>query len=1116
MRCLVWLALVISPAMAGLLPNGDFAEGQTGWGTWSPTPERLQLAIVDGAARLTLAPGAPATGCVATAATGLDMGHDFTAGVSIDAKTLTAGYAVLRIEFWRIGSSEPTGRAESIHVIAGQSADVSVDFRPPGDTGQVKIVGYLVDAVGGATFDDFTLLDRTGPVVRPTGPALYTAGEDASASLSVINGTAQAVAGQLSLTVRDGQREVASKTIDLNLPTGEERQVQVALGQLPAGSYTMQWSAAGIADQRSIQVLDPPHAPLDRYGGWADLDGEATGFFHTQQIDQRWWLVDPAGHRFFSTGCNGVNEQGTGSPALGYSPYRRANVALYGGDDNLWAATAISRLRLWGFNTLGSWSSELAESAGMPYTHILNIGRLATSQQMTRPGPGRSPWSWFPDVFAEDFVAGAKRVAASECAPRKDDPLLVGYFLDNEFSWDGLWEAVFTTEPNSACRNAFVQCAKGLFATVADLRAVAPTVQSFDDLRKLQEPLPGNKEWRDAWLETVSEQYYSVTTAAIRAVDPNHLIISQRYAGHTPDPSARAAGRHCDVVCMNFYNDGVAYGISTNLQTRFAELAELTGKPMLIGEWSFKAMDSSLPNVRGAATPVETQQDRAIGYASFLATAAANPYLVGAHWFIHSDQPLEGRGDGENSNYGLVDQTDRPYPELVTATSFMNRFAYRLASAAKFGQMAVDVQAAGSSWVTAGGNGFGLNQDGGARFSAKDDQLGELQIGLPSGGAARATWREGADTVTVTAPANHPRSYLYRRGDTVIDGAQEPNLPAPVDRPFVTMEPSSFPHKAARYPVTLTIHNPTSQPVKGEWQTHLSPGWLIDDLPAIDVAPGGTAQVKSVLTAPAGSMSWPRLEVWQPFIDLVVWRSGDPVDLVALPSGDLVVQRHGREAAKARLTLASEPAGLTGAFDLTWQAGQTTQRVKMTGKLPANTRSARLVAAYTPAGGDPLQLATQLYDLNGDLTQRPDVELPEGAKWLADPGVIHLQRQTIGTIDCAFPSLPLEPGHATVVVSARARWQGVAVGPGESWHRANLAVYFTDDEGQYVSHADLMLGDGDSDWQSYMKVLRVPAGATQMAVHARMLECTGELWVDDVAVLDCPAELSREMAGPVQ
>ena len=42
-------------------------------------------------------------------------------------------------------------------------------------------------------------------------------------------------------------------------------------------------------------------------------------------------------------------------------------------------------------------------------------------------------------------------------------------------------------------------------------------------------------------------------------------------------------------------------------------------------------------------------------------------YFLGVHWFQWQDQPVLGRMDGENYNIGLVDVTNRPYPELVQA-----------------------------------------------------------------------------------------------------------------------------------------------------------------------------------------------------------------------------------------------------------------------------------------------------------------------------------------------------------------------------------------------------------------------------------------------------------------
>ena len=40
------------------------------------------------------------------------------------------------------------------------------------------------------------------------------------------------------------------------------------------------------------------------YGGYKDTQAKATGFFRVEQIDGKWWFVDPDGHLFLSTGSN--------------------------------------------------------------------------------------------------------------------------------------------------------------------------------------------------------------------------------------------------------------------------------------------------------------------------------------------------------------------------------------------------------------------------------------------------------------------------------------------------------------------------------------------------------------------------------------------------------------------------------------------------------------------------------------------------------------------------------------------------------------------------------------------------------------------------------------------
>ena len=55
---------------------------------------------------------------------------------------------------------------------------------------------------------------------------------------------------------------------------------------------------------------------LSRYGGWAQRRVKATGFFRTERIGGRWWLVDPEGCVFLSVGLCSVN---TGTMGHGVS-----------------------------------------------------------------------------------------------------------------------------------------------------------------------------------------------------------------------------------------------------------------------------------------------------------------------------------------------------------------------------------------------------------------------------------------------------------------------------------------------------------------------------------------------------------------------------------------------------------------------------------------------------------------------------------------------------------------------------------------------------------------------------------------------------------------------------
>ena len=97
----------------------------------------------------------------------------------------------------------------------------------------------------------------------------------------------------------------------------------------------------------------------------------------------------------------------------------------------------MQELRGWGFNTVGAWSDPAMFTAGMTYTFILDAAESAPRQPSANAGvPDYFPEpGYFPDYFSEEFRKSTDSRAQKLCAPRANEPWLLGYFTDNEQSW---------------------------------------------------------------------------------------------------------------------------------------------------------------------------------------------------------------------------------------------------------------------------------------------------------------------------------------------------------------------------------------------------------------------------------------------------------------------------------------------------------------------------------------------------------------------------------------------------------------------------------------------------------------------------------------------------------
>ena len=377
----------------------------------------------------------------------------------------------------------------------------------------------------------------------------------------------------------------------------------------------------------------------------ATCASSAAGFWGVRRdSDGRWWAVDPQGRDTFLSGVDHVSWIGHPCEKTGTRRYLEANRRKYGTKEK-WAEATRARLRGWGFNFLGAGCDPTLRTDGRAYAVYLDIsGELTRGRTVRaiRPNPHNNPCEGFPDVFDPAWEEACRRVARERCAPLKDDPALFGWFIDNELAWWG--------------RAAEFDSATGLFECMTN-----PPAGKADFLR------------------LAAERYFSVAARAIREADPNHLVLGCRFAGFSGANRIvwEVAGRHCDVVTFNNYpwadlDRNVLYAGPGARDRLFADVvaerAAWTGRPLMVTEWSFPAVDAGMPCLHGAGQRMNTQAERTRATALCLRTFLSTPSLVGHSYFMWVDEPALGISAAlpEDSNYGLVSEDDEPYP-LVKA-----------------------------------------------------------------------------------------------------------------------------------------------------------------------------------------------------------------------------------------------------------------------------------------------------------------------------------------------------------------------------------------------------------------------------------------------------------------
>jgi hypothetical protein len=462
------------------------------------------------------------------------------------------------------------------------------------------------------------------------------------------------------------------------------------------------------AEARDLAAHPGPKG-WDQYGGsTAGPTLKATGFFRTEKVRGKWWLVDPEGHLFFSHGVDCVRmidatpieERETwfkdfpgaqpefasflsqGFALKGHYQGRTvkcfsfASANLYRKYGPEWRTNyppvVQTRLRSWGINTIANWSDMgVAYLRRTPYTDNIGTGRTKNIEG------SEGYWGKFPDVFDPSFEESVRRAAASKTGRSASDPWCIGYFSDNEMSWGdelSLALAALKSPPEQAAKLAILSDLKTKYGTIARLNQAWGTQHESWDALLADRKGPDKEKARpdlEAFYTRAAERYFKIVRDGLRAVAPNQLYLGCRFAWVNPRAAA-AAAKYCDVVSYNLYQRSVANFV-------FNGGADV---PLIIGEFHFGALDRGMFHT--GLVPVASQAARAQAYKDYVLGALRHPQFVGTHWFQYQDEPTLGRTyDEENYQIGFVDIADTPYREMIEATREVGARLYQEGSPAK-------------------------------------------------------------------------------------------------------------------------------------------------------------------------------------------------------------------------------------------------------------------------------------------------------------------------------------------------------------------------------------------------------------------------------------------------
>jgi hypothetical protein len=460
-------------------------------------------------------------------------------------------------------------------------------------------------------------------------------------------------------------------------PASEWRSFEIAVRFPPAGADSFR-AAFGLSDQTggridfakltiAVGVTDPvfPVKPTAVLRPLPATPFVGSGTFRLERQEDTFWLVTPSGKPFYSIATVGPRNRTDAK-----IPYRRKPE---------WPAF----LRSLGFNSLAGFTNidywtevnsalEKTGAEPMPLFVVIESNGLPGAFDWLVDARGNRGASGhaFPDPFDPAFEAAYRAKVLSCYNYLAGRNWFVGWIADNELDHSALARCVYSPH----CAAAFKEFLLRRYATIGALNQAwqtnYPSVSAL--IAERPDPiLPIGAMAEDFRLfsRQVVARYIDLTIQAIRAVDPDRPIFSNRFMASGIGNSASFLDLYAryDGIAVNLYPQNQCSGLSDNEKAFLQLFHERSGKPLLVTEWSVPALDSGLYN--GSPSLLDWSWNEALGNQTDRARQAAClavdfynlPFVIGAQWFAWRDFRT-----GRSANRGLFTADGLPWEELLS------------------------------------------------------------------------------------------------------------------------------------------------------------------------------------------------------------------------------------------------------------------------------------------------------------------------------------------------------------------------------------------------------------------------------------------------------------------